>query len=254
MGESVTLRLILFDQWRLIDRGSAIYLPPRSQRLLALLALQGRQNRARLAGTLWPDVDERRALASLRAAVADIGRRLPRLLAKAHGDIWLRDGVAVDVDEFRWQATELLSGRLGQLPTWTDRPALIGGELLPGWYDDWVFVERERIHQLRLHVLEAYAEALIERGAYAQALHVALEAVATDPLRESARRCVIKVHLAEGNTAEAIREYNRFRDLLREELGVSPTHHVAELVRRGIDVPSASRRIPRSDAEVRRPA
>jgi DNA-binding SARP family transcriptional activator len=115
-------------------------------------------------------------------------------------------------------------------PAIVDEPEVSGGELLPGWYDDWVSVERERTHQLRLHVLEALARELAERGAYAHALQAALKAIELDPLRETARRAVINVHLAQGNTADALREYQRFRDLLQEELGVGPTRYMSELI------------------------
>ena len=107
-----------------------------------------------------------------------------------------------------------------------------GGELLPGWYEDWVLVERERMHQLTLHVLEALARQLVDRGAYPYALQAALNAVTIDPLRESARRAVINVHVAQGNTVDAIREYERFRAVLDKELGVAPTRHLTELIRR----------------------
>jgi DNA-binding SARP family transcriptional activator len=231
MGEPSALRLMLFDYWRLTNGEHVVDVPPRSQRLLALLALRGRQNRARLAGTLWPDVDEHRARASLRAAVLGVVRRVDRLLDRNNGEVSLSDSVVIDVDEFRRRSTEMLSGRQPAMPPLPlDQPTLTGGELLPGWYDDWVFAERERIHQLRLHVLEALADSLLERGDYAHAVHVALEAVATDPLRESARRSVIRVHLAEGNVAEAIREFDRFRTLLHDELGVEPTEHISALV------------------------
>lgn len=233
MGRYSTLRLMLFNDWRLIDGDHEVRISSREQRLVALLALRGRQNRARLAGSLWPDVDERRAQTSLRAAVSAVGRRIPRLLDKEQGHVRLHSRVVVDVDEFRQHAAELLSGRLPEVPQSFDQSPLTGGELLPGWYDDWVLIERERIHQLRLHVLEALADSLVERGAYAHALNVALGAAAVDPLRESARRSVIKVHLAEGNTIEAVREYERFRSLLHDELGVEPTDHMTELVRMG---------------------
>jgi DNA-binding SARP family transcriptional activator len=50
-------------------------------------------------------------------------------------------------------------------------------------------------------------------------------------LRESAHRTVVRAHLAEGNVAEALRAHAVFRDLLREELGVSPTEQMSRLVR-----------------------
>jgi DNA-binding SARP family transcriptional activator len=102
-------------------------------------------------------------------------------------------------------------------------PSVVGGDLLPGWYDDWVLLERERIHHTRLHVLEALARGFTEAQDFAQALECALTAVEIDPLRESARRSLIQVHLAEGNTVEAVREYRRFSSVLDAELGIKPT-------------------------------
>ena len=51
-----------------------------------------------------------------------------------------------------------------------------------------------------------------------------------EPLRESGHRSVIQVHLAEGNQADAIRQYGLFRRLLRDELRLEPSAHMHELV------------------------
>lgn len=222
----------LFNDWRLVNDHQIIRVPLRSQRLAALLALRGRQNRARLAGTLWPEVDEHRAQASLRTAISVLHRCVSGLVEKDQSDVYLSKDVVVDVVEFRRHADHVLAGRLPEHPSDVAHPTVSGGELLPGWYDDWVLVEREGIHQLRLHVLEALARELAERSAFAYALQAALKAVEIDPLRESARRAVINVHLTEGNTADAIREYQRFRCILQEEIGVEPTRHLTELMQR----------------------
>ena len=55
------------------------------------------------------------------------------------------------------------------------------GELLPGWYDEWVTVERERYRQLRLHALEEVCDRLLRHGQYPQALMVVLAAVSGEP-------------------------------------------------------------------------
>src|SRR4029077_344554 len=109
-------------------------------------------------------------------------------------------------------------------------PRLLTGELLPDWYDDWVMVERERLRQLSLHALEALAEQLLEVGRLGAALEAALEAVAMEPLRESAHRLLIRIHLAEGNGAEAIRESELCGRLLRDQLGLEPSPQLARLV------------------------
>lgn len=233
MQEPSDQRLTLFGCWRLTRAGQAIEVPWRSQRLATLLALRGRQPRPHLAGVLWPDVPEERAHASLRSALTRLRRHAPGLVHHDRGNLQLADGIAVDVAEFKGLARQVLSGDArGAAAASAYQATLTGGELLPGWYDDWVIAERERVHQLRLHALEALARQLVECGAYAQALEAALTAVGMDPLRESAQRALLEVHLAEGNTAEAVRQYDRFRSILRDELDVAPTHHMTALIAR----------------------
>ncbi len=224
------LRLTLFGCWRLLRDGQAVAVPWRSRRLVALLALGGQQPRPYLAGVLWPDVPEKQAQASLRSAFSRLRRHAPGLIQHDHGELRLADAVTVDVTEFHEFARRVFSGDARAAVASVSQPTVTGGELLPGWYDDWVIVERERVHQLRLHVLEAIASHLVERGAYAHALEAALTAVGIDPLRESAQRTLLEVHLAEGNTVEALRQYERFRAMLRTELGVEPTHRMTSLI------------------------
>ena len=100
-------------------------------------------------------------------------------------------------------------------------------ELLPGWDEPWVVDERERLHQLLLHALEARARLLLARGDPAAALDAALRAVAADPLRESAHALVVEVHLSEGNRVEGRRQVERCRALLQAELGVDASRLLA---------------------------
>jgi DNA-binding SARP family transcriptional activator len=103
-------------------------------------------------------------------------------------------------------------------------------ELLPGWYDDWVIFERERLRQLRLHALDALAGRLTAQARYAEALEAAIECARMEPLRETSNRLIIAIHLAEDNVAEAVRHYEFFRDLLRVELGIEPSARLAGLL------------------------
>jgi DNA-binding SARP family transcriptional activator len=65
--------------------------------------------------------------------------------------------------------------------------------------------------------------------------------VQAEPLRESAHRSVIAVHLAEGNHAEALRQYDGYRRLLASELGLRPSPvirtMVGPLLGRPVDLP-----------------
>jgi DNA-binding SARP family transcriptional activator len=85
-----------------------------------------------------------------------------------------------------------------------------------------------------LHALEALAARLTEERRFGEAAASALASIRAEPLRESARGALIRVHLAEGNQSEAVREFDRYRTLLRQELGLEPTarlHRELVLVR-----------------------
>jgi SARP family transcriptional regulator, regulator of embCAB operon len=46
----------------------------------------------------------------------------------------------------------------------------------------------------------------------------------------SARACLIKLHLTEGNQGEALRQFERFSHVLQAELGLAPTPQLRKLV------------------------
>jgi DNA-binding SARP family transcriptional activator len=141
----------------------------------------------------------------------------------------LAEGVRVDVQELGDWARRVRDP--ASCLTDVDVPDVgLRGELLPGWYDDWVLLERERLRQLRMHALEEVAARLAAAGRYGDALQAAYMAVRAEPLRESAHRVVVRVLLAEGNAAEALRAYEQFRVVLAEEMGVRPSERMTRLV------------------------
>lgn len=200
-----------------------VELPAGAQRLVALLALRGRTSRSRLAGTLWPETTEHRALASLRTGIWRVNQSADRLVTSTSGTVDLGSGVDVDVRRFV-RATHATLGA-GTTVLVRDALALLDddGELLPDWEDEWLLAERERLRQMRLHLLETVAELLSRAGLYGLALEAALIALRVDTLRESAHRAVIRIHLAEGNVAEARRAYEQCRQTLVRDVGVEPS-------------------------------
>jgi DNA-binding SARP family transcriptional activator len=226
------LRLSLLEGFKLEDDGPSIILPEGSQRLLAFLALKGRSVRRHVvAGTLWPVATQDHASSSLRSALARLqtGARAA-VKATAH-EIGLSHEVTVDLWDSRELAHRLLApeGSISATPGAEAIPAL-SEELLPDWHDEWVLVEAEDWRQLRLHSLEALAERLTARRQYGDGAAAALAAVRAEPLRESPRAALIGVHIAEGNPSEAVREFARYGELLRLELGMEPTERLRALV------------------------
>lgn len=222
-----TLRL--FDGFSLHHAGLPIHLPLSGQRLVAYLGLHERPTRGLIAGTLWPEVTEEHALGSLRSTIWRVQRGRADLLQSHDGVLALAAGVAVDVRAFVASAEHVLQSPDGLEVR--GLPVLArSSDLLPGWYDDWVLAARERLRQQRVIALEAVAQRLWSTGDHARALEAALAATRAEPLRESAHRLVIRIHLAAGNAADALNQFRRYRDLLDVELGIAPSSHIMRLI------------------------
>ncbi|MER5811176.1 BTAD domain-containing putative transcriptional regulator [Streptomyces sp. NPDC002033] len=220
--------ITLSGGFRLLLDGQEIELPGGAQRLVALLALRGRTGRSSLAGTLWPETDENRALARLRTAMWRVNLAVPSLMTGVGGCIDLSAHVEVDVREQIDCAMKVLHGTGVVMGSWaTYVPA---GDLLPDWEDEWLIDDRERLRQLRLHVLEDIAVQLCEQGRFGLAIDTALTVLRADDLRESAHRTLLRVHLAEGNLSEARRAYRVCVELFERELGVRPTSATSDLL------------------------
>lgn len=231
-SEVVQLRLLGGSE--ISCAGADIRLPLGAHRLLSFLALQdGGVQRAAAAEALWPDHRPGRAAANLRSALWQ-ARRIgtSTVIDCASQQVSLSPTVEVDVSAVARQAHQIVaSGSPVGVSGYAGVVEALARKLLPDWSDDWLVLERERWDQLRLHALETLARRLITAEEYLPALEVALTAVAIEPVRESAHRTVIEVHIAEGNSACAIKHYQRYRGLLQRELGVSPSQRMDRLVR-----------------------
>lgn len=222
-------RLCLFGALRLSRGGHEVFIQLSAQRLIALVALRTAIRRVEAAGILWPDVPDARATARLRTTLWRLRRSGPDVLSAANGQLFVHDGIDVDYRDWMAVALQIIDqpGSVGEADLGLLRPH---GELLTGWYDDWILLERERVRQLQLHVLEAAAEQLLRRGLHAAALEFALGALCMEQSRESAHRLVIRVHLAEGNVGEAWRQFKRCEYVLGKELGIRPSGQLRALL------------------------
>ncbi len=178
----------------------------------------------------WPDAEPHAGRQNLSQALSSLRHQFeppgvpPRSVFIADRDaIRLHaPAVATDLatfdqllDEGRRRAASSIERRRSL----TDAVALHRGELLPGFYDDWVLAERER-------VLEGYIGALVELGSIheragelALALDVARRAVAADPLRESSHRMLMRLLAATGDARAALTHYDSLKRRLAREAG-----------------------------------
>lgn len=257
----VSLSLIRDFELRYLDE--IVEMSPTSQRLLCFIALQGRPiRRTQVSGSLWLDSTDDRASASLRSALW----RVPApggvpVIGASSTHLWLCPHVQVDLTSLVERALAVLDGRGADTLDVPGELCAFSEDVLAGWYDDWVIMQRESFRQLRLHALERLGERLLDAGRYVDALQVGLAAVAGEPLRESAHRLLVRAHLCEGNVTEAIRQYRVYSRLIADELHTEPSvamqqmlsqwlrprepvGSVATLVGGGVPGPGAGRRIP----------
>ena len=225
-----SVKLALLRGFKLSCNGVYIPLSNGLQHVLAYLALHRRALlRTHVAGTLWDDVPDQRAAGNLRSALWRLRHVRLDLIGCNRQHVSLCSSVSVDVFEAERIAKLVLD------PT-TDAHALqleevpIEGELLPGWDEDWVLLERERLRQIRLHMLDTLCERWTRGGRYHEAVVAGLAAVASEPLRESSQRALIAAFVAEGNPTEAVRQFGLYRDTLWRELRLQPSARLSEMV------------------------
>ncbi len=204
-----------------------------SQRLLAFLAIrEGAVSRTQAAGTFWPESSENHAAGSLRSAMSRLDSRVRGVVKVTTQNLALAEGVHVDVHYSRALARRLIDQDAAEFELDISGPAVaaLSDDILPGWYEDWAVVAAEDWHQLRLHALEAVAARLTSSDRLAEAATAALAAVRAEPLSESARAALIRVHVAEGNQSLAVSEFERYRVLLRAEMGLDPGSRLSRLL------------------------
>jgi len=188
-----------------------------------------------LLTTLWPNSDQGRAQASLRTAVSQVRQVLGRdCIERSLGGLRLSDAW-VDVVAFRALTGEvrklMRTGDMSQVETLArEADALYSGDLRAN--DDgaeWVVTERRSLASAYQVLLCDAADATAARGLARESVDFASRALAVDPFCERACRAVMRGHAEMGATPQALREYERCRRLLAEELGVDPSQPTRDL-------------------------
>lgn len=130
---------------------------------------------------------------------------------------------------------------------------LIRGPFLPGDDRTWVEQKRRELSGVRARALNALAEACLRSGEAQESVRWAEQSIEAEPFRESGYRLLMQAHIAAGNRAEALRVYERCRQLLAEELGAFPSPETEALYRELLEAPTApTPRSPRADVPVER--
>lgn len=214
--------LELLSSWNLFCGERRLHLSPREQRLISALAIEGSRPRSYLCGLLWPESGEPKALGSLRVVIHFITRNAPGLLEIRGTLLALSESVSTDLQRLQEEVHVIMAGEKNDLSL-SDVNLLRRAELLPGWYEDWILLERARLSHLRLHTLQVMARNSLAKHNYEVALEAAEAALEIEPLFESAIELLILTHLELGNKLCAVRAYKMYESYLKENLGATPS-------------------------------
>jgi DNA-binding SARP family transcriptional activator len=250
----------LFGEFQVVRDGRVLAnLPTRAATELLAFVLMNRGNpvsREKLAGYLWGDRPDVQARKALRTGLWQVRSHL-----EADGSTAVfraeRDRLLLD-DPSRWWVDlwvfedhlEAVCAGLRTVDTASDAATLREAlelhrrPFLETVEARWCESQRERARLLWLSGLEVLVRWHRERGHEGPGLLHAQHVLQVDPLRESMHREVMALHYQRGDRPSALQQYERCREILREELGISPmapTRHLWQSILDGepVDDPHA---------------
>jgi DNA-binding SARP family transcriptional activator len=212
-----------------------------------------------LAGTLWDSSTTAQSRRYLRQAIWQLNKpgflqtgdpKAPLLLLEPE---WVQvntDCVWLDVDQLEasFDRTPKIPGeRMTEADAHVLKNAvtLYRGDLLDGWYQDWCIYERERLKVMYLTMVEkllGYCEA---RGKPEEGLLFGERLLRHDRAHERAHWRLMRLYYLAGDRTGALRQFQRCRTALDEELGVGPGERITTLYEQirtdqGVDLSSVT--------------
>jgi DNA-binding SARP family transcriptional activator len=241
------LRVRLFGRFRVQSEGVDVsgLEGARVQELFAYLLLNhGRAHvREGLAGVFWSESGSdqarkylRQTLWHLQTALDQSGAGTSRLLEVTND--WVRlhidAGVWLDVAELEsaaatargLSAAEMTSPEMHALRA---HASVYEGDLFDGCYQDWCLLERERLQNVYLVLLDKLMAACEAHGDFEDGIELGAQMLRRDPARERTHRRLMRLQYQAGDRTAALRQYQRCVVALERELGVAPAGSTQKL-------------------------
>jgi DNA-binding SARP family transcriptional activator len=183
-----------------------------------------------LVADVWEDKTDPPAVATLQSHISQLRKVLGTCLTSDLGGYTISlDLAGADLVEFERQAQAGMAGLSGgdyssALASLTQALGLWRGRALQDVADrSWAQPEAVRLEELRARSIEQLLQARLYVGQHEQVAVDAEAAVAEQPLREQRWAIMIQAFYQCGRQADALRAYQRLRNLLAEQLGIDPS-------------------------------
>ena len=197
-------------------------------------------SREELIGTIWPDDEPESARTKLRMALSSLRRQLEppdigpgvvvtanRLNAGLNHDVVRTDTGVFEMECAAADREPILEAQLARLESAVSHCA---GDLLPGYYEDWVVVERERIRCLMIRSLTRIVRGMEQSGQIEAAIPYAERITREEPLDEDGSFALIRLLHLSGQQNAALGQYRRLQHILETEVGGTPSKSLGEIV------------------------
>lgn len=229
------LRVSVLGEQSITDDGGGS-VQTRSSRvvvLLAFLALHAgsAQTRQRIAGLFWPESTDAQALTNLRRELHHLRLILldePSLVVTSRDLRWCDTTTCrVDLRVFDNERMAALAAAAagddnGTLLHSAAAIAAYRGELLPGWYEDWLLDARSQLERQCVDLCDLAGAVRARTGDLAGAVEAARRRVQLQPLEETGYRTLMQLQADLGDRAGAVSTYHHCASVLERELGVAP--------------------------------
>jgi predicted ATPase/DNA-binding SARP family transcriptional activator len=249
------LEVKLLGQFEVLRRGKRLTIPTRNaQSLFAYLVLNAGKGyrRERLAGMLWPDSSEGNARSNLRHELW----RLRKVLEPGGESYFLIDDLTIAFQpqgEFTLDVQQLENTPL-EGSTTEDLMAALSvyhGELLPGFYEEWIFAERTRLAELFEARMARLLEILQNEEHWAEVQEWGARWIGLGGWPEPAYRALMTAYASSGDVSKAMATYERFSQGLQADLGVKPSEQTQVLYNRLKSGWQLNRRMKAKDKETK---
>lgn len=230
------LEIRLLGQFDIRREGEALHLASRpAQSLFAYLILNPEtyHRRERLAGLLWPVSTESNARNNLRQALWRI-RRMLKESAGREEDFLLVDNYAIRFNEeanYWLDVNEILKDPPHEpsVEHLEGIAELYKGDLLPGFYEDWVILERAKVQALYRSKLQLLLNKFAKEHRWGDLVDWSERWIAQGETPEPAYRYLMLAYHHQGDSSSVATTYERCTNDLVEQLGVNVSEETESL-------------------------
>ena len=248
--EPGTLEVRLLGKFELSRDGKPVAIPSRpAQSLFAYLILSAgtAHRRERLAGLLWPDSSEESARENLRHGLWRLRKAVEAAPARKQGAPFIiADDMSISFNaeaNYRVDAATIdeIDAEKASTDELIEALSSYEGELLPGFYEEWVLLERGHLQAAFERKMSRLLDRLAGERHWPEVLTLGERWIAFGQKPESAYRALMTAHAALGDMPKVAAAYERCAKALMES-GIEPSEQTNQLykdLKSGKGTPSA---------------